>query len=103
MTLKAATWPVKSCDNPCSESLFKTLKYRPAYPRQAFGSLLAARQWVGLFVQWYNHEHRHSAINFVTPAERHDGLDSALLQQRISVYEAAKQKHPKRWSGATRN
>ena len=95
--------PAVSNDNPCSESLFKTLKYRPAYPRQAFGSLLAARQWVGLFVQWYNHEHRHSAINFVTPAERHDGLDSALLKQRISVYEAAKQKHPKRWSGATRN
>ncbi len=95
--------PAVSNDNPYSESLFKTLKYRPAYPRQAFESLLAARQWVGAFVQWYNHEHRHSAINFVTPAERHHGLDSALLQKRVAVYEAAKDRHPERWSGATRN
>lgn len=95
--------PAVSNDNPYSESLFKTLKYRPAYPRQAFESLLAARQWVGTFVQWYNHEHRHSAINFVTPAERHHGLDSALLQKRVAVYEAAKSRHPERWSGDTRN
>jgi len=79
------------------------LKYRPAYPRQAFESLLAARQWVGTFVQWYNHEHRHSAIRFVTPAERHGGLDTALLEKRTAVYEAAKRRHPARWSGATRN
>lgn len=95
--------PAVSNDNPYSESLFKTLKYRPTYPRQAFESLLAARQWVGTFVQWYNHEHRHSAITFVTPAERHDGLDSALLQKRATVYEAAKLRHPERWSGSTRN
>jgi transposase InsO family protein len=95
--------PAVSNDNPYSESLFKTLKYRPAYPRQAFENLLAARQWVGTFVQWYNHEHRHSAINFVTPAERHNGLDSALLQKRVTVYEAAKSRHPERWSGTTRN
>lgn len=95
--------PAVSNDNPYSESLFKTLKYRPAYPRQAFESLLAARQWVGTFVQWYNHEHRHSAIHFVTPAERHSGLDSALLQKRVTVYEAAKSRHPERWSGTTRS
>lgn len=95
--------PAVSNDNPYSESLFKTMKYRPAYPRQAFESLLAARQWVGVFVQWYNEEHRHSAINFVTPAERHAGLDTALLEKRTAVYEAAKQRHPARWSGATRN
>lgn len=95
--------PAVSNDNPYSESLFKTLKYRPAYPRQAFESLLAARQWVGTFVQWYNHEHRHSAIRFVTPAERHGGLDTALLEKRTAVYEAAKRQHPARWSGATRN
>jgi transposase InsO family protein len=95
--------PAVSNDNPYSESLFKTLKYRPAYPRQAFESLLAARQWVGMFVQWYNHEHRHSAINFVTPAERHAGLDTALLENRVTVYEAAKNRHPERWSGLTRS
>ena len=60
--------PSVSNDNPYSESLFKTLKYRSDYPSQAFESLLAARIWVGNFVQWYNHEHRHSAIKFVTPS-----------------------------------
>jgi transposase InsO family protein len=95
--------PAVSNDNPYSESLFKTLKYRPAYPRQAFENLLAARQWVGVFVQWYNEEHRHSAINFVTPVERHAGLDTALLEKRAIVYEAAKSRYPERWSGATRN
>lgn len=95
--------PAVSNDNPYSESLFKTMKYRPAYPREAFESLLAARQWVGVFVQWYNEEHRHSAINFVTPAERHAGLDTALLMKRAIVYEAAKNRYPERWSGATRN
>ena len=95
--------PAVSNDNPYSESLFKTLKYRPTYPRQAFEDINAARQWVGTFAHWYNHEHRHSAIRFVTPAERHAGLDTALLHQRVNVYEAAKARHPGRWSGATRN
>jgi len=95
--------PSVSNDNPFSESLFKTLKYRPAYPRAAFDSLLAARQWVGGFVHWYNHEHRHSAIQFVTPAQRHAGLDVALLRNRDEVYQAARTAHPERWSGDTRN
>ena len=95
--------PSVSNDNPYSESLFKTLKYRPSYPLRAFEDLSAARQWVGTFVEWYNNEHRHSAIGFVTPAQRHEGLDAALLQKRTNVYEAAKQAHPERWSGDTRN
>ena len=95
--------PSVSNDNPFSESLFKTLKYRPIYPLRPFEDLLAARQWVGTFASWYNNEHRHSAIGFVTPAERHAGLDVGLLRKRIDVYEAAKRKHPERWSGTTRN
>ena len=95
--------PSVSNDNPFSESLFKTLKYRPAYPRSAFESLLAARQWVGSFVHWYNHEHRHSAIRFVTPAQRHAGLDAAMLRKRAEVYQAARTAHPERWSGDARN
>lgn len=95
--------PACSNDNPFSESIFKTLKYCPAYPRRPFESLMAARQWVGAFVHWYNEEHRHSAINFVTPAQRHAGLDGALLRKRVEVYEAAKAMHPERWSGDTRN
>ena len=95
--------PSVSNDNPYSEALFKTLKYRPAYPLKPFESLSAARQWVSTFVDWYNNEHRHSAVGFVTPAQRHEGLDAALLQKRIAVYEAAKQARPERWSGDTRN
>ena len=95
--------PAVSNDNPYSESLFKTMKYRPAYPRKAFENLLSARQWVNKFVHWYNHEHRHSATRFVTPAQRHEGMDFSLLAKRVAVYEAARQQHPERWRGTTRN
>jgi putative transposase len=95
--------PAVSDDNPYSEALFRTLKYRPQYPRQPFGSLQQARAWVARFVRWYNAEHRHSAIRFVTPEQRHSGLDAALLAQRRAVYEAARRRHPQRWSGAIRN
>ena len=95
--------PAVSNDNPYSESLFKTLKYRPDYPKRAFENLFAARQWVGTFVHWYNHDHCHSALRFVTPHERHAGQDTALLAKRVNVYEAAKAAHPQRWSGTTRN
>ena len=95
--------PAVSNDNPFSESLFRTLKYRPAYPSQSFASLSIARQWIADFVHGYNHEHRHSAIGFVTPGQRHAGLDAALLRNRTSVYEAAKRRCPPRWSGPTRN
>jgi len=95
--------PAVSNDNPYSESLFKTLKYRPAYPLKPFADLAAARQWVAGLVDWYNHEHRHSAIRFVTPAQRHAGLDGALLERRKVVYEAARARNPLRWRGPTRN
>ena len=95
--------PAVSNDNPYSESIFKTLKYRPEYPAQPFGDLAEARQWVAGFVDWYNFEHRHSAIQFVTPAQRHAGLDTAILTHRKAVYEAAKARHPERWSRETRN
>lgn len=95
--------PACSNDNPYSESIFKTMKYRPFYPDKPFDSLMAARQWVGTFVHWYNEEHRHSAVRFVTPSQRHALQDAALLGKRVEVYEAAKARHPGRWSGATRN
>jgi transposase InsO family protein len=95
--------PAVSNDNPYSESLFKTLKYRPEYPAQPFADVTAARQWVSGFVDWYNFEHRHSAIQFVTPAQRHAGLDRAILAQRQVLYQAAKARHPERWSRQTRN
>lgn len=94
--------PAVSNDNPFSESAFRTLKYRPEYPKKAFGSLTEARQWVERFVEWYNNEHQHSAIGFVTPSQRHTGQDIAILQQREEVYARAKASNPKRWSGDTR-
>jgi len=95
--------PSVSNDNPYSESLFKTLKYRPKYPLKPFADVTAARQWVTELVACYNHEHRHSAICFVTPAQRHEGLDDKLLDNRKALYEAARAKHPQRWNGCSRN
>jgi putative transposase len=94
--------PHVSDDNPYSESLFRTLKYRPHYPRKPFESLEEARRWVEDFVTWYNHEHLHSSIGFVTPLDRHDGNADAILAKRKAVYEQARQRHPERWSGKTR-
>jgi transposase InsO family protein len=95
--------PAVSNDNPYSESLFKTLKYRPKYPLKPFDGVSEARDWVTGLVEWYNHEHRHSAIRFVTPAQRHEGLDEDLLNNRQAIYEAARVRNPKRWSGSVRN
>ena len=95
--------PHTSDDNPFSESLFRTMKYRPDYPNGAFASLAAAQAWVNAFVRWYNEDHQHSGIRFVTPAQRHDGRDTEILAARREVYEAARRKRPDRWSGKTRN
>ena len=95
--------PRVSNDNPYSESLFRTLKYCPQWPSQAFQSLTAARQWVAQFASWYNTEHKHSRIKFVTPNQRHQGEDGPILAKRKTVYAAAKKRHPNRWSGQTRN
>lgn len=95
--------PGVSNDNPFSEALFRTLKYRPHYPSRPFGSLDEARTWVERFIEWYNTEHRHSAIRYVTPAERHHGRETAILERRRRIYERARQRHPQRWSGRIRN
>ena len=95
--------PRVSDDNPFSEALFRTLKYRPEYPSRAFAGLVEASLWVEGFVVWYNTEHRHSAIRFVTPDERHYGREQEVLRQRRCVYERARRRNPLRWSGSTRN
>jgi transposase InsO family protein len=95
--------PSVSNDNSFSESLFRTLKGCPQWPDGPFQSLDQARDWVYGFVQWYNHEHRHSGIGFVTPVQRHDGEDKDILSQRKVVYEQAKKRRPDRWSSNTRN
>lgn len=95
--------PRVSNDNPYSESLFRTLKYCPQWPADGFESLEAARLWVREFVEWYNEQHCHSRIRFVTPAQRHRGEDKGILRRRHALYEKAKQNRPERWSGSTRN
>lgn len=95
--------PRVSNDNAFVESLFKTVKYCPQWPANGFESLTAARQWVESFMRWYNHEHRHSGIRYVTPAQRHSGEDVELLRQRDALYRRAKARNPARWSGETRN
>src|SRR3954447_18646703 len=54
-------------------------------------------------VYWYNHEHRHSGIRYITPTQRHTGQDRALLARRHTLYQQARQRNPRRWSGQTRN
>ncbi len=95
--------PHVSDDNPYSEALFRTLKYRPEYPGRPFEKLEDAATWVTGFVEWYNTEHLHSGINFVTPDDRHFGRSEKILAERKTVYEKARSKNPERWSGETRN
>ena len=95
--------PRVSNDNPYSESLFKTMKYCPKYPSNGFLSLQEAREWVQRFVKWYNYDHLHSGINFITPYHRHYGLDKKIMANRIRVYEEAKNRNPERWSRDTRD
>ena len=95
--------PRVSNDNPFSEALFRTCKYTPDWPTRGFATVEEARAWVQRFANWYNTEHRHSAIRFVTPDQRHRGEDPALLASRHQVYELARATRPERWSGRTRN
>ena len=95
--------PHVSDDNPYSEALFRTLKHTPAYPRLPFANLAIASAWVTRFVSWYNSEHRHSAIRYVTPNERHEGRETAILAKRHRLYKTAQTANPERWSCGTRN
>ena len=95
--------PRVSDDNAYAESLFRTAKYRPEFPAKGFTDLDAARTWAAGFVHWYNIEHRHSGIQYVSPAQRHAGEDHAILAARHAVYEKARTLNPARWSGKTRD
>ena len=95
--------PRVSDDNAFVESLFKTAKYRPEFPTRGFADLEAARAWGHEFVRWYNFDHRHSGIRYVTPAQRHAGEDHAILAARHQTYLQAREDNPARWSGNTRD
>ncbi len=96
--------PRVSDDNPFAEAIFRTLKYRSGYPAKPFADLDAARGWVHGFAQWYNEEHRHSGLKFLTPGQRHRGESEELMANRKQVYRLARQRHPERWGKrSTRN
>lgn len=95
--------PRVSNDNAYIESVFGTAKQRPEYPPKGFESLEEAQQWSLAFITWYNDEHRHSGIRYVTPADRHAGRDQDILARRRKVLEQAKQKNPGRWSTGIRD
>ena len=101
--IKSYSRPRVSNDNPYSESLFRTLKYCPKYPKRGFDSLEECRKWTQNFTRWYNYEHKHSRIKFVTPEQRHTGQDKAILAERAKVLMEAKKRHPERWKGDIRD
>ena len=92
-----------SDDNAYAESLFRTAKYRPEFPANGFADLQQAQVWATDFMSWYNIEHRHSGIRYVSPAQRHAGQDHAILAARHAVSQQACETHPTCWSRATRN
>ena len=95
--------PRVSNDNPYSESMFRTCKYCPSYPAGGFATMDEARTWVQTFVHWYNYNHHHSGIKFLTPNQRHSGQGEEILSKRHQLYESAKAKHPERWARNTRD
>lgn len=95
--------PRVSDDNAYAEALFRTAKYRPEFPARGFDSIEAAREWARNFVGWYNTEHRHSGIRYVTPAQRHADEDHAILAARHALYQRARAANPARWSRHTRD
>lgn len=101
--LSSYSRPRVSNDNPYSEAHFKTMKYRPGYPQEGFKSLEEAREWVAKFVNWYNNEHYHSGLNYLTPNSRHNGESEEIMKNRIKVYEAARALNPLRFKKGIRN
>jgi putative transposase len=93
---KTHSRPHVSNDNPYSESQFKTMKYRPEFPDR-FGSYQGARGFCGEFFHWYNREHHHSGLGFLTPYEVHFGLAEERRQRRAVVLRAAFEKNPERF------
>ena len=95
--------PRVSNDNPFSEALFRTCKYRPNWPAKWLATKADAQAGVKSFANWYNGKRVRSGIRFVTPDARHAGHDRATLTSRASLYAKTRAQNPERWSGKTRN
>lgn len=88
--------PHVSNDNPYSESLFKTAKYRPEYPA-AFETIEQARAWADETFTHYNYEHYHSGIGMLTPASVHFGTHHEIIKRRQHMLDDAYEQHPERF------
>ena len=95
---KSLSRPHVSNDNPYSESQFKTMKYRPEFPER-FGCIEDSRSFSQEFFNWYNTEHYHSGIGFLTPEDVHYGRAEQIIKDRQTVLTAAFEKHPGRFKG----
>jgi putative transposase len=93
---KTHSRPYVSNDNPYSESHFKTMKYRPEFPDR-FGCYQDAHRFCAEFFSWYNHEHHHSGLGYLTPYEVHYGLAEKRREQRAGVLQQAYEKYPQRF------
>lgn len=93
---KTHSRPYTSNDNPFSESQFKTMKYRPGFPKN-FGCIEDAREFCGGFFDWYNQEHHHSGIALLTPEMVHYGLAESVSQARLETLQQAYKLHPERF------
>jgi putative transposase len=88
--------PYVSNDNPFSESAFKTMKYRPNYPK-VFKSLEIAREYLTHYVHWYSTEHKHSGIALFSPAQVHDGSWKHAWKRRDKAHQEYYKKNPGRF------
>jgi len=98
--IKTHSRPQVSNDNPFSESQFKTMKYRPEFPDR-FGSIEDGRAFGHVFFPWYNNEHHHSGLGFLTPAVVHYGLAEGIREKRKQILAAAYAAHPERFVKGT--
>ena len=92
---KTHSRPYVCNDNPYSESQFKTMKYRPEFPER-FGCYQDAHRFCTEFFPWYNHEHHHSGLGYLTPYEVHYGLAEKRREHRAGVLKQAYEKNPQR-------
>jgi hypothetical protein len=101
--LSSFSRPGVSNDNAFVESLFHTLKGRPDFPERHFASLRAARAWMARFAVWYNREHLHGGLGYVTPDDRYAGRDAAVLERRARLYARARSERSGRWPHRARS
>ncbi len=97
---KTHSRPYTSNDNPYSEAQFKTLKYRHSFPK-SFGCIEDATSFLRGFFGWYNFQHKHSGIGYVTPEDMHTGRAHAVREERCKVLKAAYKQHPERFVKGT--